>query len=349
MALELGKYVVYGELYNTRHNSVHGWLGMLGMSSMVHFDLTGNCDADLAGKHIRFKIYEEPVAEFVEASVPNFQIRQIGPTGKFTTALQIPVGIDGNPIPSPLAQSDSEAAWKACLYLEWFSQNGRVVVEIIDPVIQVVGEAERDKAEDFFSDILPEEELGCDGLPPGSGLLDESWDEPPLDDDPFDLFGGELQLQLDKKSADVNRSFKSNDEISKDIRELELMDDVIDRGGGVPLQDIVNGTGELPDPGTLTENQAEYALKALLARLAIYGVTLDMCEHYDAMAAYRLLRDKLGPDVHCYRELQGTGWVQHYSTYDFCEICEKEFEKEWAEMDTEINGEDKDTEGMVDG
>ena len=31
MALEPGKYLVCGELLNTRHNSVHGWLGLIGL------------------------------------------------------------------------------------------------------------------------------------------------------------------------------------------------------------------------------------------------------------------------------------------------------------------------------
>jgi hypothetical protein len=29
-------------------------------------------------------------------------------------------------------------AWKRCLYLEWFSQNGRVVIELVDPILELV-------------------------------------------------------------------------------------------------------------------------------------------------------------------------------------------------------------------
>ena len=47
MALDLGRYLVYGELLNTRRNSVHGWLGLEGMDCKLHSELTGNCEPDL--------------------------------------------------------------------------------------------------------------------------------------------------------------------------------------------------------------------------------------------------------------------------------------------------------------
>lgn len=60
MALQLGRYVAYGELYNTRRNSVHGWLGLMGMDNTVCFELSGNCESDLVGKHIRFRARQLP-------------------------------------------------------------------------------------------------------------------------------------------------------------------------------------------------------------------------------------------------------------------------------------------------
>ena len=42
MALHLGKYAVYGELYNTRRNSVHGWIGLLGLVPDDDHRLTGD-------------------------------------------------------------------------------------------------------------------------------------------------------------------------------------------------------------------------------------------------------------------------------------------------------------------
>jgi hypothetical protein len=59
------------------------------------------------------------------------------------------------------------------------------------------------------------------------------------------------------------------------------------------------------------------------------GVSLDMCEHFTPRDAYRLLVEQLLHEPGAYRELRGTGWVQHVSTWEFCPACEAEFEREW--------------------
>ena len=58
MTLRLSDLVVGGELFNTKHYSVHGWVQLRGQEHALHLELTGNCAPDLAGWHPRL---EEPL------------------------------------------------------------------------------------------------------------------------------------------------------------------------------------------------------------------------------------------------------------------------------------------------
>lgn len=331
MAIALGKYLVYGELFNTRRNSVHGWLGLIGLECAMHLELTGNCEPDLAGKHIRFKVRRIPSVDFDERAVAHFQVRQIGPTGKMTAALKVRVDASGEPLP-PAVDDDGAGQWQECLYLEWFGQNGRIIVELVDPVIQIVGPAEKDRADEFFGDIMPDRPEPASGFDP---LAAPAESDASVGDDPsaapWTSIPGDLQRELDMKTAAVDRALTGDDDVRQTILEMELMDDLIDHGVGVPLESIMDATGPLPAPETLTENQAQCVLKVLLARLALQGIAVDMCEHFTALDTYRLLRNELGLEGQCYRELKGTGWVQHYSTFEFCKVCEAEFDREWED------------------
>jgi hypothetical protein len=40
-----------------------------------------------------------------------------------------------------------------------------------------------------------------------------------------------------------------------------------------------------------------------------------LCGHF---LAFSLLLDEILPDSSAYEELIGTGWVQNYTTYEFC-------------------------------
>lgn len=120
---------------------------------------------------------------------------------------------------------------------------------------------------------------------------------------------------------------------------MELMDDLIESGVGESLESILDGSTPLPDPDSLNENQAELVLRVLLARLALYGIAVDMCEHVTALGTYRMFRERMSADAHCHRELRGTSWVQHYSTYEYCEECQAEFDREWeARKRSEMTG-----------
>lgn len=344
MALRLGDWVVGGEIINTRKNSVHGWLRLRDHDAPLALHLTGNCDPDLAGRHIRFTARPRP-SDGSEIDPSRLAPQQIGPTGTMTAARRVR-DFDcstaeyyrraqlGEPPPT---------TWKPCLYLEWHSQNGAVVVELLDPEIEFLDDVPT-AADDIPFDGLPFDEdipfgeadggllgddLGADGE---FDALDEFLaDEEDLDDeaeDPYGLFPHELLDHLDREAARTDETL-AGDDANDTIRELELMDALIERGEDVPVGSLFDPPMQLPSVEQLDQMddaEAEAVFKTLLARLALYGVALDMCEHYTPRAAYRLLVEEIGPEEGVFPELQQTQWVQHFMTHEFCDQCAAELE-----------------------
>jgi hypothetical protein len=108
------------------------------------------------------------------------------------------------------------------------------------------------------------------------------------------------------------------------IRELELMDELIESGPGEPLGMLFDEPLRLPRPDGLDEVQAEQSLKVLLGQLALHGVAIDMCEHFTPLETYRWLVNDICQEETAYPALKGTQWVQHYSTFDCCPKCNSE-------------------------
>jgi hypothetical protein len=350
MALRLGDWVVEGELINTRKNSVHGWLRLRDHDAPLALHLTGNCDPDLTGRHIRFTARPSDAPEI---DLPQLAPQQIGPTGTMTAARRVR-DFDcstaeyyrraelGEPPPTE---------WKLCLYLEWHGQNGRVVVELVDPEIEFIDDAPAVADGDIpFNDIPFDDVPFDDAISFGEaeeGFLDSNdaeddldallADEEDLDDeadeeeDPYGLFSPELLDHLDREATRADETL-AGDGADDTIRELELMDALIERGEDVPVGSLFDPPMRLPSVEQLeqmSDKEAEAIFKTLLARLALYGVALDMCEHYTPRAAYRLLVEQIGPEEGVFPELQQTQWVQHFMTHEFCDQCDAEFEEQW--------------------
>jgi len=352
MALRLGSLVLLGEIDNTRVNSVTGWLLLAGRDDRLPLHLTGNCSPDLFGKHIRFEA-RQPSQDVEPVDIDDLANQQIGPTGIITAARKIQ-HFDEDPgnvyIRSKLGEPPP-VSWKRSLYVEWFSQNGRVVVELVDPIMEYVEvEAEDDDADDGLdvevrvagADDEPEQD---DDWPDGSADDDPDAefddDEPP--DDPFGLFPDELAQQFEEQAAQTDQFISPADEESSDVlRELKLMDDLLESGQDVPVGSIFDPPIRLARPDQLDDQQVETALKSLLARLAQYGIALDMCEHYSPRDAYRLLVEHICTEEGAFPQLRHTQWVQHFMTHDFCEQCEAEF-NEGEEEDGEAEDGEADT------
>lgn len=303
MSLELGDRVLRGEVCNTSWYGTDGWLEVRGIEHPVRLDLTGNCDADLAGCRIRFEV---PDAEAKGTSggspSPRFATEQVGPTGVMTA--------------------------RRGVYLEWFGQNGRVVVDLPNAVVELVERVEL-KPPPSIGELPPEPE------PPVADEDEEDEDEEP------GLLPETLENQFEEDAEAINRAIRGEEEkpsrrgesADEDIREMELMDALIESGPGEPLFELFDSPLRLPRPETLDDAGVEKALKALLAQLAVFNVALAVCPHYSIRDAYRLMLERICPNEHAYSELRGTGWIQHFMTHESCPLCEAEAEREYEEME----------------
>ncbi|HOB74118.1 MAG TPA: hypothetical protein PKG54_06290 [Phycisphaerae bacterium] len=366
MALRISDWVVGGEIICTRKNSVHGFLNLRGVERLMILNLTGNPAPDLAGKHLRFKLrgYEEDESEFgpfpedgTAPEAPDLSgvaWQQIGPTGVMTAARRVKVS---DCPPAELYRrckldEPPPFVWKPCLTLEWYSQNGRVLVELVDPEMEFVetdaepsranaGPADPASAEAFdmptpdgdedfvaaFEDSDSEDSDEFDLF--DSASLEECEDEDSCDgcDESWSPISKELQEELDAQARELDRACGRDTETDDLIHELELMDNLIAKGEGEPIGTLFDDVVKTPSPDSLDEAGAEVALKSLLAQLALLGISLDMCEHFTAKEAYRLLVEQVCKEDKAYPELRGTQWVQHFSTHDYCPVCQAEFEQ----------------------
>jgi hypothetical protein len=106
----------------------------------------------------------------------------------------------------------------------------------------------------------------------------------------------------------------------------------------VPLNELFDGPLKCPLPDQLGDEEVEEALKRLLAQLALYGVALDVCEHFSPREVYRLLLEQVCTEERAYPELRNTQWVQHYSTSDYCEQCQAEMDREFEQQQNDPEG-----------
>jgi hypothetical protein len=312
MAWRLGEYVVYGELYNRRNYSTHGVIALRGVApgeeTMVRVDLTGDCGPDLRGKGFRFMPCGEAGGPIFDAeALPGFQMQQIGATGTMTAqgwVRVLPCGVEeylrrvklGEPPPTP---------WGRRLYLEWFSQNGRVVIELADPIVEEAGDDSQ------VGDATSWKPLPNLALPPDSAL-----GKP--------LPGLEISIvRMEEDEAEAEHW--SPDYGDDELEAAELMDYCIDHAESQPLRSFLH-SDQLPPPERLDDEAVEAQLKLLLSELALVGVALDVCAHFTPRDCYRLLFETLLDEGGQYEELIGTGWVTHLCTWEHCPVCLAEAE-----------------------
>lgn len=354
MAFRIGNYVVRGELRNKRPNSVSGWIDF-GGDSGIRLDLTGDFSDDLAGRHIRFESKSagadrKPAdSDYLEDLHPH----QIGPTGDMTLRMvRVPLAPINELMQRARMGEPAPTVEKPCLYLEWFSQNGRVVAEIIDPQIEFVDELSEAPGEPVIppppSSESEEEDEGpsiIGFVQNDEGEFDElSLEEPDDDADEFGLFPATLENEI-RDSARSDRPASDDTEhrsgplswdevipgIDEETKRLyEQWDEVVHGEKDEPLTTLFDPPIHLPRPDELeTDEQALPHLKNLLARLAMLSVAFDMCEHCTPRMAYRILIEEILPEASLHPDLANTGFVQHYSSFESCPECEAEFDREF--------------------
>ena len=324
MDFRIGDQVVCGEIINTSANTVHGWLELRDVEQPVALQLTGNPGPEMAGRHIRFEVrddvpsFESPAAD---VDMSQFSMQQVGPTGTMTfRRIKVSDGsVEELDERDPSGKPRPER-WKNILYLEWFSQNGRVVLELVDPKIEYVDPSQSETEDEPAPDP---EAMADDSIAP---TLSE--DE---DDDPYGLFPEDLQSELETESTRADHEISPLDEDDPVIQQMMLMDELIENGEDVPVGSIFDPPIKLHPAQRLDDDQVERALKMVLARLATHGIALDMCEHYTPRAAYELLLETILTEEGTFPELSQTGFVQHFMTHEYCDACDAEMEQHYEE------------------
>lgn len=361
MACRLDGHVVSGEIFNTTNYSVHGWLEVRGWNHPLLLQLTGNCSDDLAGWHFRFESRSASSDSHAEAASPDLETlatQQVGPTGRITMVRRGDTARGNSEAVRPESCPDCPSVkTQGCLYLEWFSQNGRIVVEIADSDVEFVefqelnvsgggehGAALRpeEPGEAGDSPESDEAELTASGdLGDGESFFSDAQpadDDDDEEEDPYDLFPRDLQLQLDLQASQTDWDWIEDEDKSRAIREMELMDDLIENSPGVVLSDLFDNPVKCPLPDELDDEQVEKALKSLLAELALFGIAMDVCPHFTPREVYRLLLHEVCQEERAYPELRNTQWVQHYSTSDYCKLCQAEFDQEFDDRESDAEG-----------
>jgi hypothetical protein len=263
MAFRLSDLVTAGFFMNSRRYSTHGRLLLRGGEMVVAFELTGDPSPDLRGRKLEFEVPEndrEPSDEDRRLA-KEFRPHQIGPTGEITAAQKVRVfdcSAEEFMRRSELGEPPP-ARWEDCLYLEWFSQNGRVVIELPMSKIRFLSEHEiaaRDRAdkESFEAEMREmEERRQRESASAGTDeLIDELIDEEDIDfsshdnisetqendGDEYRLIPDELRSELERKSRRTDRAVAGDsEETIKVLEETELMDDLMERGKRTPLKE----------------------------------------------------------------------------------------------------------------
>ena len=306
MALLLSDIVISGWIDNSVRNSVHGLLNLRGFRQPLVLSLTGNCAEDLAGKYFSFEVPESsPLVGTDRTLLAQLTPRQIGPVGVITAIGR--VQMDSYSAEELLDQLmgvvPPEKQWGQSLFLEWFGQNGHVVVELLDTRVRLFDSCGHEQQ-------LDDTEDGLDMLP-DPAVVDELLEQETLDEeDPYHLFppglSAEMETELNQVPCFDGRQRKHGP---------------AGHGEQTPLQVLFDPPLKLYPAERLDDKQVEESLQVLLARLAREGIALDMCEHFSVRDAYCLLLEHILPRESVRLDWIRSGFVQHYSTHEFCPIC----------------------------
>jgi hypothetical protein len=362
MAWRLGTYIVEGTLDNRAPLCTRGEILLRDWEQPLELDLVGNPDPDLAGRLLYFRARDFGYGGFEPESARQLEMepRQFGATGTMTAHYQVrvfPGSVDAFIRRSELGEPPP-MEWKRCLTLEWFSNNGRVQLQLADPELWFLEETDEGwrriplpppedppfdandppaPSEPSFGELPPESELRDESyglIPPEvSQYLDEVYADTQFSsagsEAPFTAIDFELS-SLAEEEEDGEGDENDDETAAAEeaiLRDLEAMDRLLESGPGMEIGEVI---GKTPSWKKLSDEEAELHLKMIVARLALYRVTFHVCSHCSARDAYRILTEKIAPNAFIEPALRETEWVTHFDTSDDCEQCQREAEAEWG-------------------
>ena len=335
MTLFLSEYVSGGEIINSRLNSVHGYLAFHGCGRPVVLQLTGNCEGEMAGTHLRFDVRPDangleplPVTE-EQLNELDLAWMQIGVTAEMTLRKD-----------------------PARLFLEWHGQNGRTIVELQDPLLEfvdAVDETQEIEDDDSLDDLDDDDERPGTRTPQASfeRIDDDDLSEPEEiaevdEEDPFGLFPADLKESLESKEA------WSPDIDDETLAQWKEWDEVFDGTKDVPLSTLFDPPIRLPSSDSLNDDDVAALFRTILAQLALHNIAFHMCEHFTPRGAYELLRGHILPEHGAHPDLPRIGYTMNFDTAEFCDDCQEEADRKYGKADSDIDAGDADSNSETD-
>ncbi len=367
MAFRLGEYVVFGLLDNRERNRTHGLLTLCSLGTSgpreVRFELTGDCNPDFRGKKIRFWCRQNPweCKPVDHVLFSGFQWRQIGATGAMTASDWVrvmPCGVEeflrrkelGEPPPT---------AWVRRLYLEWYGQNGRVVVEMVDPLVEQRPDTDEIDGRHLAPDeiwvplpnlaVMPDAALH-NGPPAGLGITRISREEGVTRIEHWSKISGKSREEDEENEEDpsevLEEDFQDDEELDWEeeleedweeeydeddfIEEMERMEECLETTGR-PLCELWQSLDKPPAVETLDDEAVQAHLKSLIGQLALFNIAFNICEHCTPREAYRILTEEILPNHYGRPRLAGTGWITHFTTHEFCRECQEKAKRKYPD------------------
>lgn len=312
MPLNIGQYVISGLIDNTRLNSVFGWL-YFGDEVGMRVELTGNAAGPLAGKALQLGDPSDPKPASSELpdEIQQFSHRQIGVVAE----LQL--------------LKDNVVRFR------WFGQNGEVLAQL-EPPFKIldapphVSSADDEEDDEESNDLLDEE-----GPDDPFGLFDEELEEKLSESlgssDGLDsMFDSDPDIEVELTGGQSDSRWEGLD-LDPETRQMyEQWDEIFDGDKDEPVAYLIDTVLRLPKPDAIKSNEEaqEYVVQ-ILAQLAKLSVALDVCEHFEPIDTYRLLMDDILPNAKVHPNLKASDMVFHYSTSEYCSLCEAEYDKEF--------------------
>lgn len=354
MAFRIGSVITAGEIVNTRRNRVAGWLNFDDGETGIHLELSGNLEGELAGQHLRFEVPSRlpqvDDLDEVRQAAKKLQMRQIGAVGEAVFRIvKVPRGSLQEFLDGVDRGEHPPVDETPCLYLEWFSQNGRVVAEILNPQMSY-GPEESPTEKEIEPEPLPDFDFGVGAVGFAKNEDGEyeriEFDSSAEDEDPYGLFPKELESDLeaaqepsafedpeptDDSEPRQKRNWADVPGIDAERAAMyEEWDEILFGDNHEQVTQLFDPPLALKPPQAVQdEAEAAELLRMLIGRLAMHSVAIDICEHYTALATYRWLMEEILPEARIHPRAAASGFVCHYSTNEFCETCDAEFDAEF--------------------
>lgn len=323
MAWRLGEFVLEGYFDNSCRNVTHGHVLLRGHEMPVIFELTGDPGKDLQGRVFEF-IARGEAGDGQPAPSEGLASRHIGPTGSMEWSMI--KDLQGDPA-DLMRGKVLRFQWKPRLYLEWYSQNGRVVLELVDPEIRLLE-----------GDPLPEPQ-GPDEPPlnpgPAFTVVQPTADEMfevgtcrPADRDALDE-QEDFEAYLERLNEETEARMRGED--PEFLRQMDIMEESLEGEAEEILGSLLEPR-QLPSPLDVDEERAEVLVKSILVELALHSVAVHLCEHCSMRQAYRYIVEGILQEGRVHPELKTTDWIQHYNYMEECPACEEEMLREMEDL-----------------